>query len=62
MGAAANSGWHRLQLKRTAEGSTADLGLGAWTAATDYVALDALLAIRSRRSRLATAAGVRPTA
>lgn len=62
MGAAANSGWHRLQLKRTAEGSTADLGLGAWTAATDYVALDALLAIRSRRSRLATAAEVRPTA
>ena len=61
-GAASNSGWHRLQMKRTAEGSAPDTGLSAWTAATDYVALDAALAIRSRRSRFRTAAGVRPTA
>jgi len=59
-GAAANSGWHRLQMKRTADGREADLGLSAWTAAIDYTGLDALLAIRSRRSRLETASGVRP--
>ncbi len=60
-GAAANSGWHRLQMKRTAEEREADLGLGAWAAAIDYTALDALLAIRSKRSRLDAASGVRPT-
>ena len=58
--AAANSGWHRLQMKRTAEASPPDLDLGAWQAATDYIAADALLAMRSRRSRLALAARSRP--
>ena len=61
-GAAANSGWHRLQMKRTAEGSPADLGLSAWTAAGNYVAADAALAMWARHSRLELAAGVRPTA
>jgi 2,4-dienoyl-CoA reductase-like NADH-dependent reductase (Old Yellow Enzyme family) len=61
-GAAANSGWHRLQMKRTAEGSPADLDLSAWTAAGNYVAADAALAMWSRRSRLKLAAGVRPSA
>jgi 2,4-dienoyl-CoA reductase-like NADH-dependent reductase (Old Yellow Enzyme family) len=61
-GAAANSGWHRLQLKRTGEGCDADLSLGAFTAAADYIAVDAALALAARRSRLKTAARVRPPA
>jgi 2,4-dienoyl-CoA reductase-like NADH-dependent reductase (Old Yellow Enzyme family) len=61
-GAASNSGWHRLQMKRTAQGSPPDPGLNAWTAAADYIGIDALLAIRSHHSRFRTAAGVRPTA
>jgi 2,4-dienoyl-CoA reductase-like NADH-dependent reductase (Old Yellow Enzyme family) len=60
-GAAANSGWHRLQMKHTAEGSPPDLKLGAMTAATDYIAADAVLAMRSRRSRMKLAARTRPT-
>jgi len=60
-GAAANSGWHRLQMKRTATGSPPDLKLGAWTAATNYIAADAILAIGARRSRTKLAARTRPT-
>jgi 2,4-dienoyl-CoA reductase-like NADH-dependent reductase (Old Yellow Enzyme family) len=59
-GAAANSGWHRLQMKRTAEGSPPDLKVGAWTAATNYIAADAILAMRARRSRMKLAARTRP--
>ena len=59
-GAAANSGWHRLQMKRTADDSPPDLKLGAWTAATNYIAVDALLAMRARRSRMKLAARTRP--
>jgi 2,4-dienoyl-CoA reductase-like NADH-dependent reductase (Old Yellow Enzyme family) len=60
-GAAANSGWHRLQMKRTADGSPPDLELGAWAAATNYIAADAILAMRARRSRMKLAARTRPT-
>ncbi len=59
-GAAANSGWHRLQMKRTAEGEQANLGLSAPTAAVNYIAVDAALALRSHRSRMKLAAGVHP--
>lgn len=59
-GAAANSGWHRLQMKRTAEGSPPDLKLGAWAAAANYIAADAVLAIRAKRSRMKLAASTRP--
>jgi 2,4-dienoyl-CoA reductase-like NADH-dependent reductase (Old Yellow Enzyme family) len=51
-GAAANSGWHRLQMKQTSEGEAADEVLSAPGAAADYIVLDALLALRSRRSRM----------
>jgi 2,4-dienoyl-CoA reductase-like NADH-dependent reductase (Old Yellow Enzyme family) len=51
-GAAANSGWHRLQMKHSSQGEVADLGLSAPGAAADYIVLDALLALRSRRSRM----------
>ncbi len=61
-GAAANSGWHRLQMKRTAEGEDANLDLGAVAAAADYIAVDAALALAARRSRLRKAAAVRPPA
>jgi 2,4-dienoyl-CoA reductase-like NADH-dependent reductase (Old Yellow Enzyme family) len=60
-GAAANSGWHRLQMKRTAEGSPPDLKLGAWAAAANYIAADAILAVRAKRSRMKLAALTRPT-
>jgi 2,4-dienoyl-CoA reductase-like NADH-dependent reductase (Old Yellow Enzyme family) len=59
-GAAANSGWHRLQMKRTAEGSPPDLKLGALAAAGNYIAVDALLALAARRSRMKLAARARP--
>jgi hypothetical protein len=55
-GAAANSGWHRLQMKQTSQGEAADPGLSAPGAAADYIVLDALLALRSRRSRMKLAA------
>lgn len=60
-GAAANSGWHRLQMERTAAGSPPDLKLGAWAAATNYIATDAVVAVRTRRSRMKLAARTRPT-
>jgi 2,4-dienoyl-CoA reductase-like NADH-dependent reductase (Old Yellow Enzyme family) len=55
-GAAANSGWHRLQMKQTSDGEAADLTLSAPGAAVDYIAVDALLALRSRRARMKLAA------
>jgi 2,4-dienoyl-CoA reductase-like NADH-dependent reductase (Old Yellow Enzyme family) len=55
-GAAANSGWHRLQMKQTSEGEAADLALSAPGAAADYIVLDALLALRSRTARTKLAA------
>jgi hypothetical protein len=60
-GAAANSGWHRLQMKRTSEGAPADLSLNAWNAATNYIAADAVLAIQARRARMKLAAASRPS-
>ncbi len=60
-GAAANSGWHRLQMKRTAQGRPPDPDLGAWMAATNYIAADAMLAMRSRRARMKLAADTRPS-
>jgi 2,4-dienoyl-CoA reductase-like NADH-dependent reductase (Old Yellow Enzyme family) len=59
-GAAANSGWHRLQMKQTAEDSPPNLKPGAWMAATDYIAADAVLAIAARRDRMKLAARIRP--
>lgn len=59
-GAAANSGWHRLQMKRTAEDSPANLKLGALTAATNYIAADAVLALMARHSRMKLAGLSRP--
>lgn len=55
-GAAANSGWHRLQMKRTAKGEQANLKLSAPFAAINYIAADAALALRSRRARMKLAA------
>lgn len=60
-GAAANSGWHRLQMKRTAEGEQANLGLNAPYAALNYIVADAALALRSRRARMKLASATRPS-
>jgi 2,4-dienoyl-CoA reductase-like NADH-dependent reductase (Old Yellow Enzyme family) len=55
LGAAAGSGWHRIQMARTADGKPPWLGLPAILAGFDYTTKDAMLAIRERgaRARLA---------
>lgn len=59
LGAAASSGWHRLQLARTAAGQEPRLDLPAASAAVDYIARDAAHALRHGRARrrLASRAG-----
>jgi 2,4-dienoyl-CoA reductase-like NADH-dependent reductase (Old Yellow Enzyme family) len=59
--AAANSGWHRLQMKQTSRGEPAKLELSAPFAAINYIAADAALALRSRRTRMKLAARTRPS-
>jgi 2,4-dienoyl-CoA reductase-like NADH-dependent reductase (Old Yellow Enzyme family) len=52
LGAAAGSGWHRIQLVRTAAGKPPLMGLPALAAALDYTMLDAAQALFARRSRM----------
>ncbi len=55
LGAAAGSGWHRIQLARTADGRPALKRLPALAAALDYTMLDAGQALLARRSRMGIA-------
>ena len=52
LGAAAGSGWHRIQLARTADGQPPLTRLPALVAALDYTMLDAAQALLARRSRM----------
>jgi len=56
LGAASGSGWHRIQLARTADGRPPLLGLPAILAGIDYTAKDSIQAILGRRARLRLAA------
>ena len=51
LGAAANSGWHRLQLARHGRGAPPLLRLPAQVAAADYITVDAAHALLGRRRR-----------
>ena len=64
LGAAAGTGWHRIQLARTADGKPPLLRLPALLAALDYTMVDWLQALLSRRARLrlASSAGRSPEA
>jgi 2,4-dienoyl-CoA reductase-like NADH-dependent reductase (Old Yellow Enzyme family) len=62
LGAAANSGWHRLQLARHGEGAEPLLRLPAPVAAADYIAVDAAHALLGRRRRNRRAALARRAA
>ena len=52
LGAASGSGWHRIQLARTADGRPPALGLPAIVAGIDYTAKDSIQAILGRRARV----------
>ncbi len=52
LGAAAGSGWHRMQLARTADGKPPELHLPALVAAIDYTTVDSLQAVLGRRARV----------
>ena len=52
LGAAAGTGWHRIQLQRTGEGRPPLLGFPALLAALDYTNVDWAQAIAARRSRM----------
>jgi hypothetical protein len=56
LAAAANAGWHRVQITRTAGGRSPLLRLPALAAAIDYTAVDAAQAAVERRARLKLAA------
>ncbi len=58
LGAAAGSGWHRMQMARTADGKPPELRLPAIAAAIDYTTVDSLQAILGRRARVRLAAQV----
>jgi 2,4-dienoyl-CoA reductase-like NADH-dependent reductase (Old Yellow Enzyme family) len=63
LGAAAGSGWHRMQMARTADGKPPQLGLSALVAALDYTTVDSVQAILGRRARVKLASRVpAPTA
>jgi hypothetical protein len=59
---AANSGWHRIQLARTADGLGPLMRLPAMLAALDYAGTDSMLALRGRKARLGVAAQAAPPA
>ncbi len=52
LGAAAGSGWHRIQLARSAADRPPLLKLPAFAAAIDYSAVDSLQALSGRRARM----------
>ncbi|MFN8111726.1 MAG: tRNA-dihydrouridine synthase [Solirubrobacterales bacterium] len=52
LGAAAGTGWHRIQLQRTGKGRPPLLGFPALLAALDYTNVDWAQAIGARRSRM----------
>ncbi len=52
LGAASGSGWHRMQLARTADGRAPWLGLPAILAGIDYTTKDSMQALLARRSRM----------
>ncbi len=56
LGAAAGSGWHRIQLARTGAGRGPWLRLPALLAAVDYTTTDSLLALIDRPARMRRAA------
>jgi len=56
LGAAAGSGWHRIQLARTADGRGPWLQLPALLAALDYTTVDSIQAVLGRRGRVRSAA------
>jgi 2,4-dienoyl-CoA reductase-like NADH-dependent reductase (Old Yellow Enzyme family) len=60
LGAASGSGWHRIQLARSADGKPPRLGLSALLAALDYTTVDSVQAVLGRpaRVRLASQAQV----
>ena len=62
LGAAAGSGWHRIQLARTADAKPSLLGLPALAAAIDYTTKDSIQAVLGRRARVRLAAAVPPPA
>lgn len=52
LGAAAGTGWHRIQLQRTGKGRPPLLGFPALLAALDYTNVDWAQALSARRSRM----------
>jgi len=56
LGAAAGSGWYRIQLARSAAGKAPLLRLPALAAAVDYTTVDSIQAVRGRRARVRLAA------
>ncbi len=52
LGAAAGSGWHRIQLARTADGKPPLMRLPALLAALDYTTVDSVQALLARRARM----------
>jgi tRNA-dihydrouridine synthase len=52
LGAAAGSGWHRIQLARTADGKPPLLRLPALLAAIDYTTVDSVQAVLGRPARV----------
>jgi hypothetical protein len=58
LGAAAGSGWHRMQMARTADGKAPELRLPAIAAAIDYTTVDSVQALLGRRARVKLAAQV----
>ena len=60
LGAAAGTGWHRIQLARTGDGHPPRMGLPALLAAIDYTTLDWIQALIARRSRMKLAASTGP--
>ena len=56
LGAASGTGWHRIQLVRTAEGEPPLLRLPAILAGLDYTVADGVQALLARRGRMKLAA------
>ncbi len=52
LGAAAGTGWHRIQLQRTGDGRPPLLGFPALPAALDYTMVDWVQALTARRGRM----------
>ena len=55
-GAAAGTGWHRIQLARTADGAPPLLRMPALLAGIDYTLMDGVHALLGRRTRMKLAA------